>query len=406
MLLKRGLRAHANRDPTDIYTTLTDAEEFFRREDPLDVNAASAMRLSAIAAAHRIYTDALAVLPWQIRQREGENRNEVDHPIGSLLHGQYNGLMGQFTAERAILSSAFWYGTGYAAIIRDRFGHISELFPLPGYAVMREVNPDDGAVWYSFSVGQDTPGYQRVQRKFMDSELLIYRFESMDGFTGRGMLDVARESIAADNAAQSYNRKFFTNGSRVSGVVKVKTALKPEARQVVRDDFERMAHGIDNAFRVAVLDNGLEYTPLGISQRDSQFIESRSFSVEEISRFTGIPAYMLQTGKQSYNSNEQQQIDFAENFLMPRLVQMEQEWGRKLLSDMERAGGMYLKKNMNALMRGTADSRAAFYDKMISMSCMNPDEVRALEDLNPLPNGMGKIYRFTKNYENVEGGEA
>lgn len=405
MILKRGGRVHANRDPTDIYTTLTDVEDFFRRTDEGAVNTGNAMRLSAVAAAHRIYTDALAVLPWQIRQRDGDNRNEVDHAIGDLLHGHYNSLMGQFTAERAILSSAFWYGAGYAAIIRDRFGHISEIFPLPGHSVTREVNPEDGAVWYSFSVNQDAPGYQRVQRKFMESELLIYRFESMDGYTGRGMLDVARESIAADNAAQSYNRKFFTNGSRVSGIVKVKTALDKDTRETVRNDFERMAHGIDNAFRVAVLDNGLEYSPLGISQKDSQFIESRSFSVEEISRFTGIPAYMLQTGKQSYNSNEQQQIDFAVNFLMPRLVQMEQQWGYKLLTDDERAAGMYLKKNMNAVMRGTADSRAAYYDKMIAMSCMNADEVRALEDMNPLPNGMGKIYRFTKNYENVEGGD-
>lgn len=400
MLLKRGI--HANRDPSDIYTQLVNAEDFFRpRGEEIPINPTTSMRLSAVAAAHRIYCSSLAVLPWQVRQRVGDERREPRHAIDGLLKARYNDYMSQYTAERVIVSQAFWHGTGFGAIRRDREGRVREIFPLPSSGYTRQVNPDDGAVWYFFSVPADTPGGTRLTRGFSESELVIFRFESFDGYTGLGLLDMARESMGTDAAAQKYNRKFFTNGSRLSGVVKVQTALDQDVRKIVREDFERMNRGLDNAFRVAVLDRGMDYTPLGISQKDSQLIEARAFSVDEISRFTGIPAYMLQSGKQSYASNEQQQLDFATNTLTPPVTQMEQEWSWKLLSDQEREEGYYLHKNMNALLRGDSQARAAFYEKMISMSVFNPDEVRALEDMSPLPDGLGKIYRFSRNYAPV-----
>lgn len=408
MLLKRGI--HANRDPSTIYTDLVNAEDFFRdRDGETPINPTTSMRLSAVAAAHRIYCNSLAVLPWQVRQRVGDERLEPDHYLSRLLKTRYNDYMGQFTAERAIVSQAFWYGTGFAAIRRGRDSRVREIFPLPSAGYTREVNPDDGAVWYFFSVPQEAPGAPALTRAFSESELLIFRFESFNGYTGMGLLDMARESMGTDAAAQKYNKKFFTNGSRLSGVVKVQTALDEPVKDIVREDFERMNRGLDNAFRVAVLDRGMDYTPLGISQKDSQLIEARAFSVEEISRFTGIPTYMLQSGKQSYASNEQQELDFVTNTLTPPVTQMEQEWTWKLLDDPDREAGIYLHKNLNALLRGDSQSRAAFYEKMISMSVFNPDEVRALEDMSPLPDGLGKIYRFSKNYAPVgaeEGSES
>ena len=137
-------------------------------------------------------------------------------------------------------------------------------------------------------------------------------------------------------------------------------------------------------------------------------LDESGLSVEDLARFFGVPLYKLQAGKQSYQSNEQQQLDFVTNTLTPPVTQIEQEWTWKLLSDDDRAAGIYLHKNLNALLRGDSQSRAQFYEKMISMSVLNPDEVRALEDMSPLPDGLGKIYRFSKNYAPVgeEGDES
>ena len=170
---------------------------------------------------------------------------------------------------------------------------------------------------------------------------------------------------------------------------------------MLRDEFESKYSG-ENAFRVAVLDLGMKYTQLGISQQDAQYIEGRQFSVDEISRITGIPTYMLQSGKQSYQSNEQQQLDFVVNTLTPHLVQIEEEARVKFFSKRDIDRGFYLKKNAAAMLRGTHEARAAFYQKMIGISAMNADEIRADEDKSPLPNGLGQKYWMSKNYAPVD----
>ncbi len=153
---------------------------------------------------------------------------------------------------------------------------------------------------------------------------------------------------------------------------------------------------------MAVFDHGMKYTPIGLNQKDAQFIESRDFSVEEISRFTGIPQYMLQSGKQAYSSNEQQQLDFVISTLQPYVTQWEEEFQYKLLTGRQLREGYYLRMNVAARLRGDNESRSRFYEKMISNSVMCPDDCRALEEKNPLPNGAGQRFFMTKNLDTVE----
>ncbi|MPN28897.1 hypothetical protein SDC9_176342 [bioreactor metagenome] len=124
--------------------------------------------------------------------------------------------------------------------------------------------------------------------------------------------------------------------------------------------------------------------------------------MEETSRFTGIPAYMLQTGKQSYQSNEQQQLDFVTNTLMAHVVGWEQEWSHKLLSTKQKAAGDYLRFNVGVLLRGDNKSRAEFYAKMVSNSIYCPDDCRAFEEMNPLPDGIGAEFLVTKNMDSLK----
>ena len=170
---------------------------------------------------------------------------------------------------------------------------------------------------------------------------------------------------------------------------------------MLKEEFTQKYSG-DNAFKVAVLDLGMKYTQLGISHQESQYIENRNFSVEEVSRFTGIPVYMLQAGKQSYQSNEQQQLDFVMNVMTPHIVQVEQEAMYKLFSEEDRKSGLYLKKNEAAMLRGTHQTRAEYYEKMMGIGVYNQDEIRALEDMSPLEDGMGKSHWMSKNYAPID----
>ena len=255
-------------------------------------------------------------------------------------------------------------------------------------------------MWYSFSAQDERR--QLLTRRFQPSELMIYHFQTYDGINGRGILSLARETIATDISAQRYNQKFYKTGANISGIISVDGEVNEDAKEIIREDFERFSMGMDNAFRTAVLDLGMKYTPVGISQRDSQFIEGRSFAVDEIARFTGIPQYMLQTGKQTYESNEQQRLDFVVTTLMPHVMRIEQEANLKLLGVDAMQKGYYLKQNEMGMLRGDDKSRAEYDEKMIQYGIYCPDECRALEDKAPLPDGLGAHYWMSKNYDMIQ----
>ena len=151
-----------------------------------------------------------------------------------------------------------------------------------------------------------------------------------------------------------------------------------------------------------VLTRGYKYTPIGLNQRDAQYIESRTFAVEEVSRFTGIPKHMLQSGKESYESNQQQRIVFVTDTLMPYVVQWEEENTYKALDRAERAEGLYFKGNPSVLLRGDDKSRAEYFEKMVQNGLMCPDECRALDERNPIPGGQGRRFWITKNLAPME----
>ena len=239
-------------------------------------------------------------------------------------------------------------------------------------------------------------------RKFQPGDLLLCFFESYDGKWGRGVLDLARETVATDRAAQKYLRKFYAGGGRLSGIIEIDTDADRNTRAKVRDAFNEYASSMDNAYKVAVLDKGMKFTSLGITQSEMQFIESRSFSVEEIARFTGIPEFMLQSGKQSYNSNEQQQLVFVTNALVPHVTMWDQEWAYKLYTDAELRDGCYMRFNVSALMRGDDATRSKFYQTMVYSGILNPDECRAMEERNAIPGGAGQRFFITKNLDTID----
>ena len=404
MLLHRRTKGwQNNKDPTTIYKRLegADLKTLFGDLFPEgEVNQGNAETLSAVTAAHRIFTDSIATMPWMVRRREGLERYEASHPVEKVLKIRANEYQSPAAVMKVWLSQAFWFGTGYLYIGRNRRGEVEELIPLPSEGAARYVDPASGAVWYGFSAQDERR--RLLTRRFQPSELMIYHFQTYDGINGRGILDLARETIATDISAQRYNQKFYKTGANISGIITVDGEVNEDAKEIIREDFERFSMGMDNAFRTAVLDLGMKYTPIGVSQRDSQFIEGRTFAVDEIARFTGIPQYMLQTGKQTYESNEQQRLDFVVTTLMPHVMRIEQEANLKLLGVDAMQEGYYLKQNEMGMLRGDDKSRAEYYEKMIQYGIYCPDECRALEDKAPLPDGLGAHYWMSKNYDMIQ----
>ncbi len=369
-------------------------QKVFFAGDGIPSGQRTAEQESPVAAAHRILTNAMSILPMAFYQRRDDGRYPAAVPeLDFLLKVRPNERMGPALCRKVLMSQAFWHGEGYLGIFRNRQGRITDLIPLPSEGRTIRKDPHTGQLWYGFTV-------DGLTKTFAPSELAVVFFDTYDGLYGKGVLALAKSAIAADAGAQKYARKFYQNGARISGIVSVNSDLSPDGREKVRESFQQYAS--DSMFKVAVLDRSMEYTPIGLNQKDAQFIESRNFTVEEVSRFTGIPQYMLQSGKQAYSSNEQQQLDFVISTLQPYVTQWEEEFQYKLLSRRQLEEGLYMRMNVAARLRGDNESRSRFYEKMVSFGVYSPDDCRALEEKNPWPNGLGARCYMTKNLGTAE----
>lgn len=398
MILGKAIRNNVSERDLTVEWDALDSwfKKLFLSGEDIAVNTHSAESLSPIAAAHRILTNSMSVLPMSLYQKvDGARIPATDDALDWVLKVRANELMSPAMARKVQMSQAFWYGRGHLWPRPGPDGRVAELIPLYTPDVSMRKDPETGQIWYDCTL-------DRARKVFAPSELITVFFETYDGVRGRGVLDLAREAIGTDAAAQRYGKKFYTNGAKMSGIVKVDADLNPDKRQVIKDEFRKYAVSGDDAFRVAVLDRGYEYTPIGVNQADAQFIESRGFSVAEASRFTGVPEFMLQSGKQAYNSNAQQQLSFVTNTLMGHVVQWEQEYGYKLLDRRRMLDGWYARFNLAALLRGDDKSRAQFYQLMVYCGIYNLDECRAFEEMNPIPDGLGQHYFMTKNLAPIE----
>lgn len=366
----------------------------FSSDEAIETSQANAEHDSPVAAAHRILTNSFGLIPFGVYRKDGEARVQVDDAdLNRVLKVRPNDYMSPFMLRKIVMSNAFWFGFGAVWNRKDSDGHVIARIPLPTDCCTIRKDRNTGTYWYDYNV-------DGLQKTFANSELSFLYFETYDGIHGRGMLDLARETISVDAMAQRYNKKFYQNGARLSGIVEVDTDASKETRNRIKQEFKTFAS--DDAFAVAVLDHSMKFTPLGLSQSDSQFIESRGFTVEEISRFSGVPKHMLQTGKESYNSNAQQRLNYVTDTLLPFVVQWESEDSYKLISLDLRQNGVYVHGNVEALLRADPATRADFYVKLIEHSVMCPDDARGKEELNPIPGGLGKQFLVSKNLGSLE----
>ena len=350
--------------------------------------AVQAMKLPAVNACIEIISDSIAKMPIYMMQSQTRERLP-NHRILDLLAGRPTEALTAFDYHKLMESRRITYGNAYALILRGEWGEPKELLPIaPGY--MQPVLDDNGRLWY-VGINPKTKEY----RKFWAADVLHYKAFTSDGLEGISYLRRGAETIEAALQAQKYEISFYKNGAQLTGVLTTETDLAstkyktdaPSIKTQIREEWARIHSGADNAFRIAVLDHGLKYTPITSTNRDAQFIESKSASIEDIGRLFNIPLYKLGVGKQTYSSNEQAAIEYMQRTLAPIVSEYEQEDSYKLLLSSEREKGLQIRRNMMGELRGDWAARAAWYKAMREIGAYSIDDIRALEDLQDVPGG-------------------
>jgi HK97 family phage portal protein len=340
------------------------------------VTVSTAMQMSTVYACVRVIAETIASLPLHVYEvTDKGNMKATEHPLYRLLHDAPNAEMTSFIMRETMLSHVLLWGNAYVQIIRSGRNHIAGLYPLmPDHM---EVDRDAaGNLTYTYTT---TEG--RTVRLSSDDVLHISGL-GFDGIMGYSPIALERNAIGLGLAAEEYGGKFFANGARPSGVLTHPNTVKDPKR--LRESWNAAYGGSANANKVCILEEGMTYAPISIPNSEAQFLETRKFQVEEICRIFRVPPHLVcNLDRATFSNIEHSSIDFAVHTIRPWLVRIEQAMNRALFSENEK-GRFYAQFNIDGLMRGDYKSRMEGYAIARQNGWMSSNDIRELENLNPL----------------------
>lgn len=368
------------------------------------VNETTAMRISTVYRCVSLLAGTIASLPCEIyRYADGKSELAMDHPAYRLLHDEPNPLMTANTFWMNFMSMACLRGNGYGFIGRTSLGAPVSVTWAHSSVVSPRLAQNKSRLLY----GVNLPGGEH--RVFDQDDVLHFPFIGWDGLEGRSPLECAREAIGLAATAEEFNSRYFLQGNASDITMKFAQKMDPAQVQQVLDTYEKNHTGAARMRLPLVSHGGAEINRLSASTaEDSQLAEARSFQVEDICRFYGIPPHMVgHTSKTtSWGSGiEEQTLGFVKFTLRSILKGVEQEVNRKIL----RSGSFYCKFNLDALLRADSKGRSEFYKAAIggtqAPGFMTVNEVRALENLPKLPDGDKLYVPVAKTSTNLKGKE-
>lgn len=377
---------------------LTDALAGERRSTAgVTINEMTGLEVSAVFACVRVISEAIASLPLFVYRRDdADNRSLAsDHPLFKVLHLTPNPEMTSYTFRETMQAHVLIYGNGYAKIVRDGALRPRQLVPLLPDRTTPRRNAA-GELEYELRASDGiTPAGTLPARDVLHLPGL-----SFDGLVGYAPLALAKETIGLAKAAEQMAGAFYGNNSAASGVLEYDGTLEEDTYKRLRENWEGLHKGPENAYKVAILEQGMTFKPLTIAGREAQFLESRRFAVEEIARRFNVPPSMIQDNSRSTFSNvEQQALNFLQYTIRPWLIRWEQELTRKLFSDPR----VFAEHRVEGLLRADFNARMAGYATGRQWGWLSANDIRRLENLNAI--GGGDDYLTPLNMGSA-GGEA
>ena len=353
------------------------------------VNEKTALQTTAVYACVRILAETIASLPLHTyRYSTGGKEKAMNHPLYYLLHSEPNPEMTSFVFRETLMGHLLLWGNAYAQIIRDGRGRVLGLYPLlPSKMLVSRT--DQGILFYQ---------YEKDGRIYFlpDTDVLHIPGLGFDGLVGYSPVAMAKNAIGMAIATEEYGAKFFANGASPGGVLEHPGVVKDPGK--IRESWNAVYQGSGNAHRVAVLEEGMKFQPIGIPPEQAQFLETRKYQLNEIARIFRIPPHMIgDLEKSSFSNIEQQSLEFVMYTLDPWVIRWEQAIQRALFSESEKRQ-YFVKFNVDGLLRGDYQSRMNGYAVGRQNGWLSANDIRELENLNRIsPELGGDLYLVNGN---------
>jgi len=365
----------------------------------VQVTETSALYSSAVFACVRLLAETVASLPLPIYKRKVPRGKEraYNHPLYPLLHDSPNPWTTSYNFREALQGHLCTWGNAYAEIDWDmRTGRARALWQLRPDRM--KVGKENNHLIYVYTLPDGTVAKLDAFR--------IWHIPGFgfDGLVGYSPIQLAREAIGLSLATEEFGARFFGNGAKPGGVLEHPNKLTKQAQDNLRDSWNEMHQGLSNQHRIAILEEGMKYQQVGIPPEDAQFLETRKFQTNEIARFFHIPPHMIgDLDRATFGNIEQQSLEFVIYTLRPWLVRWEQSAHLKLMGPEERQL-YFVEFLVEGLLRGDFVSRNQGYATARQWGWMSANDIRELENMNPLPDNQGDIYLIPMNM--IPAGEA
>jgi HK97 family phage portal protein len=374
----------------------------------VSVTADSALRSTAVWACIRLISETLASLPLFLYERVEPRGKEraAGHPVYKLLHDAPNPEMTSFAFREMLQAHLCGWGNCFAEIDYGPdglgTGYPKGLWPLlPGNMVVERVSD------------KNSPQYKQIQYRYTlptGEQVILPNYRvlhipglSYNGLVGYSPIGMAREAIGLALATEEFGERFFSNGAHFGGFLSHPKTLSEGAQDRLLKKFEEKHQGLSNAMRLGILEEGLKYEKTGVDPQDAQFIEVRKFQISEIARFFHVPPHMIgDLEKATFSNIEHQTIEFVVYTMRPWLVRWEQAISNKLLTAKDRSS-FFAEFLVDGLLRGDSAARATYYNQMLMVGALSPNDIREKENMNPYEGG--DKYFIPMNLEQVGGGQ-
>lgn len=349
-----------------------------------NVNERSAMQMTAVYSCVRILAEAVAGLPLHLYRYKDDGGKEraIDNNLYHLLHDEPNKEMSSFIFRETLMTHLLLWGNAYAQIIRNGKGEVVALYPLMPNK-MQVDRDENGELCYIYTrSSEEAKTMEGAQVYLTPRDVLHIPGLGFDGLVGYSPIAMAKNAIGLAIATEEYGAKFFANGAAPSGVLEHPGTIKDPSR--LRENWNSTFGGSANSGKVAVLEEGMKYTPISISPEQAQFLETRKFQIDEIARIFRVPPHMVgDLEKSSFSNIEQQSLEFVKYTLDPWVIRWEQSLSRALLSEDEKRK-YFFKFNLEGLLRGDYESRMSGYATARQNGWMSANDIRELENLDKI----------------------
>jgi HK97 family phage portal protein len=389
--LARAVAEQKSGDPLAIWAEILRASRSSKAGQSITLE--TALKVATLFACLKVLSQGVAQVPFKLFQESEINglsniAPARKHQIYDLITAKPNDWTTSFEFRETLTIHAAM-GNAYAFINRTING-ISELILLnPGRVTKKQLK--------DYSITYDVTGDSGAVQTFPAEAIWHVKGPSWDGLVGMELMNVAREALGLSIATEETHAKLHAKGIRTTGTYSVEGKLNAQQYKDLKAWIQSEMAGADNAGAPMILDSGAKWLPTAMTGIDAQHLETRKYQIEEVCRFTGVSPFMVFYSDKAptYASAEQFQIQHVVHTLAPWYARIEQSADVNLLTKNERAKGFYFKFMAAGLLRGASKDRAEYYAKALgsggSQGWMTPDEVRALEELNPMGGAAGML---------------